>query len=214
MSCTTKQSQVLNNYKNAIRGFDGLTLLERKHNFKEFSTAELSRCQDHVYVSEPTNTDYHCSVAQKPKVMFPSQFQSSKSGQMGFEERPNVGTRQVDVEKALQGLSASKVSENREPARPANTWHARMFSKTKVYQSEAENCTDGITLPISYFDLMPKKEIEQMLELYEMRHQKDGSASISSGLLVSVNTIVTHFNVDLNKLHKDIKNDLIEQLSS
>ena len=133
---------------------------------------------------------------------------------MGFEEHRNIGKRQVDVEKTLQRLSATTVGGSRESAQPANTWHTRMFSKTKAYQSEAENCTDGITLPISYFDLMPKKEIEQLLELFEMKQPKGESAPVSSGLLVSVNTIVTHFNVDSNKLHKDMKNNLIDQLAN
>jgi len=141
--------------------------------------------------------------------MFPSQFASAKSGLMGFEER-SIGIRQAGAVKILRGQSKSEVGENREPVLPGSLWHTRMFSKTKVYLNEAENCTDGITLPISYFDLMPKKEIETMLELYEMRQKKHNDASPSTGLLVSVNTIPTHFNIDSNNLHKNLKNDLID----
>jgi hypothetical protein len=65
--------------------------------------------------------------------------------------------------KVLRGKSTLETQESLEVPIPGSLWHTRMFSKTKVFQSETENCTDGITLPISYFDLMPKKEIDVML---------------------------------------------------
>jgi hypothetical protein len=112
--------------------------------------------------------------------------------------------------RVLRGHSKSEVGAHREPLPSGSSWHTRMFSKTKVYLTDADNCTDGITLPISYFDLMPKKEIEAMLELYEMGQKKNSDASPSTGLLVSVKTIPTHVNIDSNNLHKNLKNGLID----
>ena len=88
-----------------------------------------------------------------------------------------------------------------------------MFSKSKVYQDQADNCTDGIVIPMSFFDLMPKKEVESMLDLHEMREKNLGDQVVSSGLLVSVNSIVTHLNVDSNIYHKNFNNHLAEQMS-
>lgn len=85
-----------------------------------------------------------------------------------------------------------------------------MFSKSKVYQDQADNCADGIVIPISFFDLMPKKEVESMLHLHEMREKNLGKEAMSSGLLVSVNSIVTHLNVDSNIYHKNLNNNLAE----
>lgn len=71
MSCSLKQSQALNNYKNTITDFNGLTLLERQRNFKDYNPNQIdpsSKAQlldasgKFMTVTEPVEPGYGSSV--------------------------------------------------------------------------------------------------------------------------------------------------------
>ena len=134
------------------------------------------------------------SSTKSSVVMYPSQFQSEKNGKMGFEPKKNL-FHQDEGKKKFQLMNDHCLQPK----------HSRLFSSSKMKDSEELNCSDGMTLPVSFFDPLPQEQKKRFLEIYQNRDLS------STGLLVSVSSIETHFNVDFNLRHKQVHNYLADE---
>ena len=76
--------------------------------------------------------------------------------------------------------------------------HQRIFSGSKAFTSEAENCQDGIIIPSSFLDILDTK-ISLKLRKLEI-------------ILVKVSSINNHFNREVNKMFKTQRVDLVDKL--
>ena len=81
-----------------------------------------------------------------------------------------------------------------------------------------ESCSDGITVPISFLDVLDDQTKNLLLKVYEGKSDlklEGEHRSLTTGLLVNVSATITHFKVDANYLHRDIpKNSLIDQMKA
>ena len=83
----------------------------------------------------------------------------------------------------------------------------RLFSSSKIDSSVPESCTDGICLPLSFFELLDGAEKKKMLQIYANRNCS------STGLIVNISNTVTHFNIETNlKYSNVIKQTLVDQV--
>ena len=85
-----------------------------------------------------------------------------------------------------------------------------------MYSHTVDSCSDGITVPVSYLDVLDDSTKNKIVKIYEGKSDlklEGEHRSLTTGLLVNVSATITHFKVDANHLHRDIpKNSLIDQM--
>jgi hypothetical protein len=76
----------------------------------------------------------------------------------------------------------------------------RIFSKTKSFKMEADNHSDGISLPQSFLNTLDHKTQSKLLKI----QSKDPSRPFKKEcLLVNICAVKTHFTVDMNTLNSE-----------
>ena len=71
---------------------------------------------------------------------------------------------------------------------------------------------------MSFLDVLDDSTKNLLLKIYDGKSDlklEGEHRSLTTGLLINVSAIITHFKVDANYLHKDIpKNSLIDQMKA
>lgn len=87
-----------------------------------------------------------------------------------------------------------------------------------MYSHTVDSCSDGITVPVSYLDVLDDSTKNKIVKIYEGKSDlklEGEHRGLTTGLLVNVSATITHFKVDANYLHRDLpKNSLIDQMKA
>lgn len=81
--------------------------------------------------------------------------------------------------------------------------YTRLFSKTGYISN---SCSDGIQIPMGFFDQLEKEEAAEFVKLFE--------SDSSTGLILTANSVKAHFNVDVNLKYSGLKNGLLSRVTN
>lgn len=144
---STSKLGSIRRYSDAISDFSGRPAGVRMKEFKKVHDCTVLVKHDQSVSSallERSGLRPKSVLSRTSPFLFPSQFESDKPGRMGSEIKKNL-------------IISPKRTEQAQKVCPVQTLN-RLFSSSKVYKNEFENCSDGIILPMSFLDPLSLSE--------------------------------------------------------